>query len=158
MKLVPLLLCLFCTSAKATPYFRFIDLGHPQPVIGALVDPMNYKKTSASSLLPIFTHSPNDGCLLPSIVCEDWTPLALGAAVNEGNFTFDVAPLANVLPWMAAAGYALTPASWSGLRHIFAPAVQPALPVTFSAGPVWEYQERTNKGYLKIFTGLALHF
>ena len=157
MKTLALLLVL-ASSAQASPYFRFIDLGHPQPVIGALVDPMNYKKTSASSLLPIFTHSPNDGCLLPSIVCEDWTPLALGAAVNEGNFTFDVAPLANVLPWMAAAGYALTPASWSGLRHIFAPAVQPALPVTFSAGPVWEYQERTNKGYFKIFTGLALHF
>ncbi len=144
-------------KASALPYFRPLDIAHPQPVVGALLAPENIGNTEAASLLPLITHSPKDGCLLPSIVCEDWTPLAIGASINAGNITFDVAPLANVLPWMQSAGKALIPSGWTGLRSIV-DYDQTGDAISFSAGPVWEYKQLTNKGYFRIFTGLALHF
>lgn len=148
---------LLSIPASASPYFRLVDYAHPQPVLGALIDPLATGKTSAASLLPLITHSPKDGCLLPSIVCEDWTPAAVGASMNSGKITVDVAPLANVLPWMQEAARAAIPRGWTAIRSVidYDPSGDS---VTFSAGPVWEYQQRTNKGYLRIFTGLALHF
>ena len=156
-KWVALLLALVIAPVSAAPYFRPIDFAHPQPIVGALVDPTDLGQSSAASLLPIFTHSPKDGCQLPSIVCEDWTPLAIGAAINAGKVTFDVAPLANVLPWMANAGRAIIASGWTSLRSILN---YNSLgdPITFSAGPVWEYSQLRNKGSFKLFTGLALHF
>ena len=156
-KLSTLLISLIlAVPASATPYFRLIDPSHPAPVLGALVDPVHLGNTSAASLLPIFTHSPKDGCLLPSIVCEDWTPLAIGASMNGGKVTFDVAPLANVVPWVQNAALALTPAKWQGLVKVLTPSGPQA--VTFSCGPVWEYSQAANKGYFKVFTGLQLSF
>lgn len=144
--------------AQAAPYFRLVNLAHPDPVAGALVAPEDLKNSAAASLLPIFTHSPVDGCLLPSIVCEEWTPLAVGASMNSGRLTLDVAPLANVLPWVQQGALALLPASWAGVRAVFTPTPPLSQPVTFSAGPVWEYQQATNKGYFRVFTGVALHW
>jgi len=157
MKSLLLALLVLAPAAHATPYFRPIDPAHPQPVAGALIAPAALGDSSGAALLPIFTHSPKDGCLLPSIVCEDWTPLAVGASLNAGKITFDVAPLANVLPWMQNGLLAVTPASWAWAQKILAPAAG-GEPVTFSAGPVWEYKQLTNKGYFRVFTGLALHF
>lgn len=157
MKKLLAVLMLVSSSVNASPYFRLIDPSHPQPVVGALIDPSELGNTSAASLLPIFTHSTADGCLLPSIVCEDWTPLAVGASINAGNVTLDVAPLANVLPWVQVAALSLLPSSWAGVRSVISGAGG-SQAVTFSAGPVWEYRESTNKGYFKVFTGLALHF
>lgn len=156
-RLVAGLLIFTPSFAFATPYFRLINPAHPQPVAGALLAPEALGQSAASALLPLLTHSPKDGCLLPSIVCEDWTPLAVGASINGGNITFDVAPLANILPWMQRAGQALVPSGWTAVREVvnYDPTGDA---VTFSAGPVWEYQQRTNKGYFRIFTGLALHF
>lgn len=146
----------FSSSAQAGPYFRLIDPSHPQPVAGALLDPRDLGNSEASSFLPIFTHSTADGCAFPSIVCSDWTPLAVGFSMNAGQLTLNVAPLANVLPWVQSAALALTPSSWASVRQFFTPGA--AGPVTFSAGPVWQYKQETNKGYFKVFTGLALHF
>ena len=156
LSLFAALLLAVASVARATPYFRPINPAHPQPVAGALIAPTALGESSGAALLPIFTHSPKDGCLLPSIVCEDWTPLAVGASLNAGKITFDVAPLANVLPWMQNGLLAVVPNSWSGLRSMLAPGADG--PVTFSAGPVFEYQQRTNKGYFRLFSGLALHF
>lgn len=150
------LLVLVVAPAFATPYFRPIDPSHPQPVAGALIAP-KLGDSEGAALLPILTHSPKDGCLLPSVVCEDWTPLAVGGSLNAGKLTFDVAPLANVLPWMQSGLLAVVPSSWQGLRKILTPA-EGSAPVTFSAGPVWEYKQLTNKGYFRVFSGLALHF
>lgn len=149
------LIC-FGSSASANPYFRIINPAHPQPVAGAMLDPKDLGNTEAASLIPLITHSTADGCLFPTIVCEDWTPLAVGFSMNSGKLTLNVAPLANVLPWFAAGALLVTPDSWSNVRKFFTPG--PAGPVTFSAGPVWQYKEETNKGYFKVFTGLALHF
>jgi hypothetical protein len=148
------LIC-FGSSANASPYFRLLDVSHPQPVLGALLDPRDLGNSEAASLLPILTHSPADGCLLPRLVCEDWTPLAVGASMNAGKVTLDLAPLANVLPWVSSFVGAL-PGDRGAVQEILAPKNQP--PVTFSAGPVFQYRQATNKGYFKLFTGLALHF
>lgn len=149
------LIC-FGVEAQATPYFRLLDPKHPQPVVGALLAPEDLGQTGAASMLPLITHSPTDGCFLPSLVCEDWTPLSVGASANSGNFTFDVAPLANVLPWMQTAALAVTPSSWQGIQRILSSSLDRS--VTFSAGPVWEYQQAKNKGFFRVFTGLSLHF
>lgn len=154
-KIIAAILLLASSVAMANPYFRVIDPKHPQPVAGALIAP-KLGDSSAAALLPIFTHSPKDGCLLPNITCEDWTPFAVGASMNAGKMTFDVAPLANVLPWMTTGLLAVVPESWEGLRNILKPG--DGVPVTFSAGPVFEYQQRTNKGYFRLFSGLSLHF
>jgi hypothetical protein len=153
--LIAVLLALPC-GAQASPYFRPLDFSHPQPVAGALIDPRNLGQTEVASLLPLLTHSPKDGCLMPSIVCEDWTPLAVGLSMNAGKVTLDLAPLANVLPWMQRGVLAVVPDKWAGLRGLLAPT--PDAPVTFSAGPAWQYRQIENKGYFKCFTGLALHF
>lgn len=150
------LLLLISVSASASPYFRPIDFNHPQPVLGALIAPDGLNKTSGVSLLPLITHSPKDGCLLPAIICEDYTPLAVGASIAAGKLTLDVAPLANVLPWMVALVAAVTPSGWTSPIGWLKPDDGQA--VTFSAGPVFEYRQITNKGYYRTFAGLALHF
>lgn len=138
-------------------YFRPIDVTHPIVIAGAAIDPVHLGDSRAVSLVPLATHSPSDGCLLPAIVCEDWTPAAIGGSVNAGKLTFDIAPLANVLPWAKTGLLAITPTSWAGVRKVLTPAAgQPA--VTFSVGPMWEYRQLNDKGYLMVVTALALHF
>jgi hypothetical protein len=155
--LIAALIC-FGSLAHAAPYFRPLDIRHPQPVAGALIDPRNLGQSEVASLLPLLTHSPKDGCLMPSIVCEDWTPLAVGASINAGQVTFAAGPLANVLPWMQRAGLAIVPERWTWARSVLDYGGDETDAVTFSAGPVWQYKQATNKGYFRIFTGLALHF
>lgn len=151
-----LLLIAMSVPAGATPYFKLFNPSHPQPIVGALVAPEDLNQSEGAALFPLVTHSPNDGCLLPSIVCEDWTPLALGASMQSGNVTLDVGPLANVLPWVQTAAQMVVPSSWQSVQKVLSSS--PDRSVTFSAGPVWEYQQRTNRGYFRIFSGLALHF
>jgi hypothetical protein len=156
MKKLTAAFLLLSSFASATPYFKLIDPSHPQPVLGALVDPVHLGNSSAASLLPLVTHSPKDGCLLPSIVCEDWTPVAVGGSMNAGKITFDVAPLANVIPWVQSAALSVVPARWVPLVKVLTPSTDQS--VTFSCGPVWEYSQAQNKGYFKVFTGLKLSF
>lgn len=153
---IGLLALLLSTSAFATPYFRLVDPSHPQPVVGALFSLDGIKQTEGTSLLPLITHTPKDGCLLPSIVCEDWSPLSVGAAFHAGKITLDVAPLANVLPWIDVVIQSALPDNY--LSPIHWVQAQNGQAITFSAGPVFEYQQLTNKGYFRLFTGLALHF
>ena len=139
-----------------TPYFRFNNpLDKPVMVTGALLA-TDLKDTEATVLYPPFTHKTEDGCLLPNIVCEDWTPLAIGAGMMGGKVSVVLGPVVNVLPWMSAAALGLIPESWTSVRGVVTPAK--ANDVTFSAGPMWEYQQITNKGYYRTFAGLALHF
>ena len=153
--LLTLLLAL-ATSSQASPYFRLIDPAHPQPVVGALVDPVHLGNTGAASLLPLVTHSPKDGCLLPSVVCESWSPLAGGGSMDAGKLTFDVGPIANVMPWAQSAALAVVPAKWQSLVKVLSPSADQS--VTFSAGPMFEYSQASNKGYIKVFTGVSLNF
>ena len=141
-------------KCHASPYFRPLNYQHPVTVAGALLDPTGLGNSEGAALVPLVTHSPKDGCLLPSVVCEDWSPVAVGGSLNEGKLTFDVAPIANVAPWAVRGLQAVVPTSWSGLQEILAETGTGN--VTFSAGPVWQYSQLRNKGYFKVFTGLAL--
>ncbi len=76
--------------------------------------------------------------------------------MNAGQLTFDVAPLFNVLPWMQSGAKAIVPAKYSAIHKMLDSS--PDQSVTFSAGPVWQYRQASNKGYFRIFAGLALHF
>ena len=142
-------------TVKANPYLRPLDIAHPQPIAGALID-VDLSKSAIGTLLPLVTHSPKDGCILPSLVCEDWSPVAAGLSLNAGKVTFDIGPVFNVLPWFQTAAAAVLPDTWS-IKGILAPN-QGQQPVTFSAGPMWQYEQATNKGYYKTFCGVALHF
>ena len=143
------------SAALALPYFRPFKPSAPTPVLGALIDPKSPGLTEATTLLPLITHSPRDGCLLPSLICEDWTPLTIGAGMNAGKIRFVVAPLFNVLPWVVALADAAMPPGWTASVGWLKDGGQK---VTFSSGPAGEYQQETNKGYFRVFTGLALHF
>lgn len=159
MKKVLLLAAIMAIGGEAwcSPYFRLLDISHPEPVAGGLIDTKDIKNTSIGSLLPLITHSPKDGCLLPEIVCEDWSPIAIGLSANAGKVTFDAGPLFNILPWIGTAARSMVPNSWGGVQAVLnSPPANSA--VTFSGGPMFEYEQSTNKGYLKLFTGLALHF
>lgn len=150
----------FCATAGATPYFRanpvFQNPAHPLMIAGALIDPINLSQTSGGSMLPVFTHSPKDGCLLPNIVCESWTPVAIGGSMNAGKITLDVGPVANILPWFEAAALSVVPVKWNGLVKVLSPSTDQT--VTFSAGPIFEYNQLANHGYLKVFSGVAVNF
>ena len=145
------------------PYFRPLDINHLQPVGGALIDVREIHLSEATGLLPLLTHSPKDGQIFPWLA-EDWSPLAVGGSVIAGRYTFIVAPLFNVLPVIQALAYQMTPDTLPGLQRLFSPTPAnpvtglPTAPATFSAGPAWEYKSATNKGYFRVFTGLALHF
>lgn len=139
------LLVLLALPAGASPYFRLIDPAHPHPVVGALVDPSDPGQSQATTLLPIVTHKPADGCLIPNL-CETWSPLAIGGAINAGKATFIVAPLFGLAPW------AQILAEKSGLTFLQNPAV------SMSFGPAWEYSQAENKGYFRIYSGLSLNF
>ena len=143
-----------CSNAHALPYFRPLNYSAPVTVAGAMIDPTGLGNSQGAVLLPLITHSPKDGCLLPSVVCEDWTPLAVGGALNAGKLTFEVAPLANVAPWAVSGLLAVVPETWTGLRNILTGNSDSN--VTFSGGPALQYSQLTNKGYFRVFTGLAL--
>lgn len=150
---------LFTSTVSASPYFRPNPLflgSAPITVAGAAIDPKTPKNSEGVVLLPLFTHSPKDGCAFPSISCVDWTPVAIGAALNAGKVTFDVAPLTNLLPWMQKGLLSLTPESWTGVTQVLTPTQSG--PITFSAGPCWEYRQLSNKGYLMVVTALALNW
>ena len=157
--LTAVLLLGLAAPSFASPYFRPLDYQHPAPVAGALLDPSALGNTESAALLPLVTHSPKDGCLLPALACEDWTPLAGGAAMNAGKLTFDVAPLANVLPSVIGGLLYLAPADWQQTwKAAQASAPTRSTSLTISAGPVWEYSQAANRGRFKIFSGLALQF
>mgnify|MGYP001446273435 CR=1 FL=1 len=137
------------------PYFRPLDVHHLQPIAGALIDVKDIQNTEMTGLVPLLTHSPMDGCMLPSIVCEDWTPLAVGFSANAGSWTLAAGPVFNILPIMQVAALAVTPYSLPGIRKVLGSS---SPNVTFSAGPNAEYKSATGKVYGKVFTGVALHF
>ncbi len=98
-KLLLIIACLCaCGSAKAEPYFRLLDLAKPKITAGAFVDPVNPENSAVGSMLAIATHSTADGCALPTIVCEDWTPLAVGFSANSGKALLAVGPSVNLAP------------------------------------------------------------
>ena len=174
MKKMLMALVLVClgVAAQARPYFRLIDPLHPAKVVGAFIDPVNPGNTSAGTAFALITHSPKDGCWLPSVGCVDWSPLMAGFSMNAGRAQFNVGPALNLTPavkiglWHAlnlvTASETLTGVkSLLGSQPIGGPDVSasfgPALAVApIERGillPVNAWQPK-----FRIFAGAALHF
>lgn len=94
---VAALVC-FCSSAQAGPYFRLVNPDHVNKVAGAFIDPVSLGNTSVGTAVALVTHSTADGCLLPQVVCEDWSPALVGLSVNGGRVLFNMGPAVNLTP------------------------------------------------------------
>lgn len=87
-------------TSSATPYFRtpFTPGEKIHKLSGAAINPTELKETSFVTEVALITHSTKDGCVMPSIVCEDWTPLAIGPSYNAGKFQVIFGPIVNLAP------------------------------------------------------------
>lgn len=89
-------------QVSAAPYFRPLDLSAPRFSAGVLLDPAGGAAPAAFTSAAIVTHSPEDGCLFPSIACVDWSPLTIGGSFGGSRGTLGVGPSANMAPIMRA--------------------------------------------------------
>lgn len=103
-----LLALLLAAPAAASPYFRPIDLRHPQVGAGFLIAPKSPLDTEAVTDVAIITHSTRDGSIIPAawqsfLPPESWVPLQLGLGGSlRGNATAEAGTSANLAPQLAA--------------------------------------------------------
>lgn len=147
-------------------YFRPLDLGHLQMVAGALLDPLGSGANDAIGLAPLINHSPKDGCLFPTIVCEDWSLLAVGVGGNLRSDPYLAAgPIINLMPvGKAILLRGLSAVTREGQAANVKDGLKPSLDssgldVSISGGPMWVLKPQENfKGYFRLFLGGALKF
>lgn len=163
MRKTLLAVVLSCLGARAqgAPYLRPLDLSRPHIIGGAYIDPATPGSSAVGSAVGLLTHSTVDGCLLPSVVCEDWTPMAAGFSVNGGRVLLGVGPSVNLAP-LAKAGLlrglnAITDeGSYQNLKSSLGSVPIGGPDVTMSFGPAWVVSPTENwKGYFRIFVGAA---
>lgn len=127
MKKLAVLLMALASGAQASPYLRSPLAGGPVVHYeGVFIDPREPGRTTVGTELALLTHDPKDGCLLPSLVCMQWAPVATGLSVTGGRVLWNIGPTVNVFPWMIA-GLNLI-----GVDTSFAP---PTSPLSFAVGP-----------------------
>lgn len=164
MKKIVISVMLLAGSASANPYFRPINLAHPQISAGAYVDPVNPGQSAAGTSVALVTHSTTDGCAMPTIVCEDWTPMAVGFSVNGGKTLLGVGPSFNLAPVVKSALLhgisAITKEeSYRGLKSSLGSNPITGPDITMSFGPAWVISPTENwKGYFRVFAGGAWRF
>ncbi len=170
--LLAVILSLFAVRASATPYFRLIDPSHPIKIIGVYVDPVDLGSTSVGAPIALVTHSVKDGCFLPSVVCEDWSPLTAGLSYNGGRFKLTVGPIANLTPIAKLGLWSLLSKltasdTLSGVKSILSSQPTSGPDVSFSFGPALNVAPVDHgviiplsewKGHFVIFTGAAMRF
>lgn len=164
---------LLASPAAALPYFRVLDASNLQKSAGVYIDPKDASNSSAGTAVALISHSVRDGgCLLPSIVCEDWSLLAAGFSVHAGRLDFNVGPSMNLTPLAKAGALStlnlLTPEdSLSGLKSSLSsdPLKAPSLSVAF--GPALQVSPIVNgvfvspdklQGRFRVFVGAAWSF
>ena len=157
MKMLALLVLV--PSLAQAAYFRPIDPAHPQLNAGAYVDVEAPGNTSFGTVVALVTHSTRDGCALPTIICEDWTPLAAGFAVNGGKFLFGIGPSVHLAPIIKAGLFKALVAStadesYSGLKNSLSSVSMKGPDLTMSMGPAYVLSPTENwKGYFRVFAG-----
>lgn len=163
---------LIACSAKAGPYFRLIDPANPHKVVGAFIDPINTENTSAGSAVALVTHSTRDGCLLPSVICEDWSPALAGLSYNAGRFQFNIGPAVNLTPIAKQAVLGLLnlvtkSETAQGVKSILGSQPISGPDLSFSFGPALNVAPIQRgiilplnewRGKFRIFAGAALKF
>ncbi len=167
-----LLLSLGGGAAKASPYFRLIDPARPQKVVGAFIDPLDLGDTSAGSAVALVTHATEDGCILPSVICEDWSPAVAGLSYNAGRFQFNIGPAMNMTPLVKRAllgGLNLVTASptLAGVKSLLGSEPISGPDISFSFGPALNVAPIERgiilplnqwRGKFRIFAGAAFKF
>ena len=154
-----MILLLLLPSLAHASYFRPIDPSHPQLNAGAYVDVETPGNTAFGTAVALVTHAVRDGCALPTLICEDWTPLAAGFSVNGGRFLIGVGPSFNLAPVVKSAILASVDAftadnSYQGLKSSLGSVPISGPDVTMSFGPSWVLSPTENwKGYFRIFAG-----
>lgn len=133
-KLLMVAVLLFSVKAvRGEPYFKPIDISHPQITTGVFSDLKGH--SDAGSSLALILHTPTDGI--------DWTPLAIGGTLGAGLGGPSVAMgmSANLLPEVkAAARNILTilfpaPDKFANIKTILEPAVSGTPDITMAMGP-----------------------
>lgn len=164
MKYLMIALLFAAATAKATPYFRIMDPAHPHLSAGAFVDPIEPGNTSAGTSLALVTHSPADGCLLPTFVCENWSPLTVGFSANAGRALLGVGPSFNVAPVLKAGLLKVVDTitaedKYLGLKSSLSSEPLSKSDLSTAIGPnlVFSPSERW-KGRLSLFCGAAWRF
>ncbi len=158
-KLIVAVSLMIVGKAQAAPYFRPIDLAHIQQSGGVYYGTDG--RGQAGTAVALITHSTKDGCLLPSVVCEDWSPLTFGGTFTGPNKLLAIGPSFNLAPLIKAGGLGLLnsvtkPETLSGVKEALASPHSDAIKLALSVN--WAYDPAGNKGYLKFFVGPAWQF
>ena len=159
-----LLLMALAVRANAAPYFRIIDPLKPQISAGAFIDASDPGNSSVGSMLALVTHSTRDGCLMPSITCEDWVPFAVGFAEKNGKAIFAVGPSINLAPLaksLLLRGFNAVTDSWSyaGVKASLGSESLDRQDISVSFGPALAVAPlEAWKGYFRVFVGAAWKF
>lgn len=88
----------------ASPYFRLLDLSHPQVGAGFLIAPKDPLSSIAVTELALLTHSAADGSIVPAswqsvLPPESWVPLQAGFGGSfNGELTLEAGSSANIAP------------------------------------------------------------
>lgn len=145
MKLLWLMFLFLCSNSFANQlgflpdnYFRPMGAQNWHKVVGASVDPITPGNSSFVTELAMWTHNPKDGCLLPSLVCETWSPLMIGPSYNAGKFAVVAGPVVNLAPKAKAGLRAVVnqfPDKWLWKQGTLDLLSQPDNGLTISFGP-----------------------
>ena len=163
MKRLLVCLSLLASTANASPYFRLLDLSRPQINAGYFMDP-NKGTGTGGAMLAVVTHSPKDGCLLPSITCESWTPLAIGGSFLGSERFLAIGPSVNLAPIVKAGlRYALNAAtrgdSYTNLKELLSEPENAEHDLSAAFGPQFVLApDQRWKGYFRLFVGGAWSF
>jgi len=102
------LICLCSTLAGATPYFRLIDIKHPQTDNSLVYAMKNGAFVGGVTDIALITHANADGSIIPAslqrlgLAPEPWVPLQVGIGGElSGNAFMHIGASANVSAFVA---------------------------------------------------------
>lgn len=161
MKKLLLTLLLFPMLAQASPYFRIIGPGNYHVYDGALFSTKDLARTQNTTVGALFTHSTNDGSILPQSwvdagYAEAWIPLAFGGSFGGGRSTINLGPifdfgpqlqhgLLGLLNWVA-------PNSLASFKTHLLPATPSSnFDITFSLGIMLNADAAVDGRFVKTF-------
>lgn len=149
MKTLVAALLLLPSLSFATPYFRIIDVHHPEMSAGSVLDPVNIGQSQAVVVTSIIRHDAADGYLL--IPGEDWSLLDLGWAGSGTGSELVLGPSWNIAPILAAAAPFLPSALDSAAKSVGDVSFGPQ----FVYDPLYRPAHGTTlgHGYLRLFLG-----
>jgi len=160
--------------AQASPYFRPLDISHPQVSAGAIFSAQGIQQSVGVTDLALITHSTADGSIIPAslqkwIAPEDWVPLQIGAGGSfSGSAIINVGASVNVAPQIASLAIeGLGKSSSATAKALEAALSSPQSGFSFAFGPSWYLYPVENgtalapskmQGKFGLFVGAAWKF